>query len=88
MHFDKNEKTFHSSLLDFPENGKMIKLATVRVNCAPLGEAVIKLTIGISKKGNPIVSMRTIKPKTGETKKKTLMAVPVKPPRVIIPRHS
>lgn len=76
MRYDVNSRTFVGEISNLPED-KANRLAVVQVDCGIHGVAVFKLAIKKSPKGNPVVTIRTLKPKTGEFKRKELMAVPV-----------
>lgn len=78
MHFDQNSRLFHGTIDSIPAD-KANKLAVVEVDCGSFGIATFRLAIKKSALGNPVLTVRTIKPKTGELKKRHLMAVPIPP---------
>jgi hypothetical protein len=85
MKYNKTTKTFEALITDFPEDGKKVRLALVKINCGPRGTATIKVSIGTSPKGNPVIRVRALKPKIGEEKRRDLMVVPVKTRKKIKP---
>lgn len=77
MRFNKKSRTFEGRLKKIPSD-KSLRLAIVEVDCGDEGIAIFKLSITQSKLGNPEITIRTIKPLTGEFKRKTIMAVPIR----------
>ena len=75
MRFNKNRRTFEGRLKKIGD--KKLKLATIEVDCGDDGVAIFKIAIKKSVLGNPEIEIRTIKPLTGEYKKKKIMAVPM-----------
>lgn len=75
MLYDANSRTFRGKMKDIGQ--KKHKLVTIEVDCGDEGVAVFKLSISRSPKDNPEIQMRAKKPKTGEWKRTSLMAVPV-----------
>jgi hypothetical protein len=76
MRWNDNTRTFEGELKKI-KAGKSLRLCQVEVDCGDGMVAQFKLSIARSVKGNPQITVRTIKPQTGEIKKKTMMAVPV-----------
>jgi hypothetical protein len=78
MHFDQNSRLFSGQVGQILKD-KSTKLAVVEIDCGPLGISTFRLSIKLSKRGHPVLRMRTIKPLTGEVKKRELMSVPILP---------
>lgn len=72
--FDDVERIFHVTE-DIFSDGKLKKLCRVQVTTSR-GPVLFKLSISKSPKGNPVLTMKALKPKTSEYKKKTLMGCP------------
>jgi hypothetical protein len=76
MHFDHNSRTFTGKASNIKAD-KGNKLAVVEIDCGDRGVATFRVAVKLSSHGHPVLSIRTIKPKTGEIKKRELMSLPV-----------